>query len=343
MSGRALALACGLLLVCGSLLAQPPGCTHEGDAAFRFGWGMTYAGWSGYIPPPGHYNLVAVNGPDTTWGPPGGTLVYKLGPYNATAWQPQLCTAQDTFCFDVSSTHGWTIVCNPVAGTAMVLPAGGYLWTQNVTIQIPCNATIGSYEMVVAGCYYANSLGACDPTCLDCADPNTRPLNNTKFYSKDTLYVRVNTPHPTFPPVILQDTLSFAGEGMPQRDVPFSLCNQDPCLDVEYGYHIWSMGHIGGAISTYDTVAVSAGKCTDVYGIINTNGYASGTLDTLHIVAWTLEEPALYDTCVQRLLIIALCGTCPVPLLTAPVVAILALALILAAALFMRRRAASRP
>jgi hypothetical protein len=301
---------------------------------------MYAAGMGSYTPPPGHYNLVAVNGPDTTCGVPGDTLRFKISPYNATAWLPGLCTAQDTFCFDVSSEHGWTFVCKPVAGTPEVVPAGGYLWYQTVTIHIPCNATVGSYERVVAGCYYVNNLGVCDPACPDCADPNVRPANHTTFYSKDTLYVRVDTRPLVYPPVILQDTLTLVEERQSKAYIPFSLCNQDQCIPMDIGYRIRSSGHVGPPIDMSDTVQVLAGKCTDVFGIINAASAIACTYDTLRIVAWSCAPTPLYDTCAQVVHVVALCCA---PVFTAPVIAVLVLALILAAALFMRRRAAGRP
>jgi len=340
MSTRILALACGLLFACGSLLAQPPGCTHEGDVAFRFGWGMYTAGMSPYTPPPGTYNLVAVNGPDTTWGAPGDTLRFKVAPYNATAWLPLLCTALDTMCYEVSSEHGWTFVCKPAAGTPQILPAGGYLWYQTVTIQIPCSAPVGSYEMVIGGCYYTNSLGECDPTCPDCADPNVRPSNHTSFYSKDTLYVQVLPALPPPAPTILQDTLTLVEARQPMAYIPFSICNLDQCSPMVAGYHISSRGHIGPPMSVSDTVQVQPGKCMDVFGILNAASSLACVFDTLTIVAWSCAPAPLYDTCVQ---VVHVVSPCCIPVLTAPVLAVLALALILAAAVFIRRRAATRP
>jgi hypothetical protein len=64
------------------------------------------------------------------------------------------------------------------------------------------------------------------------------------------------------------------------------------------------------------------------------------TYDTLTIIVWSLAGPTIwYDTCVQRVHVVT---PVPVPLFTVPVVTILVLALILAAAVFMRRRAVSR-
>jgi hypothetical protein len=345
MMKRACAVAVAFLLVSGSLIAQtpPPGCSWEGDPAFRFGWGALYAGWPGYAPPPGNYHghgAPGNAGPDTTHGTPGAALVFKLAPYSAAcSWQPAGCKDPDTFCFEISDNLGWTIVCTPVPGTLYAM-ACGYLWTQNVKITIPCSATPGTYDRVVGTVTYANNAGTCDVTCGDCNDPNIRPADGFFYYSKDTLFVRVDTPIPDQPPVILQDTMMWIERGQSQAHIPFSICNADSCSATDVGYHIWSLGHIGPAINTHDTVSVAAGKCRDVYGIIDASQAPTGTYDTLHIVAWTCSITPLYDTCVQRVVLIALCGDCAVPLFTTPVVTILAIALILAAALFMRRRAA---
>ena len=338
----AFAVGLVLLFASGSLMAQPPGCTWEGDPAFRFGWGATYAGWIGYVPPPGNYHghgAPGNAGPDTTHGVPGYALVFKLGPYNAaSSWLPTgYCKAADTLCFEIQDNLGWTITCNPVPGTLFALSGPGYLWTQNVTITIPCSATPGTYDRIIAICAYMNNAGNCDISCGDCADPNTRPADGFFYYSKDTLFVKVDPPVATRPPVILQDTLTMVEGGQSKAHIPFSICNSDSCSATDMGYHIWSLGHIGPAIGVYDTVSVAAGKCRDVYGIINAGEAFACTYDTLHIIAWTCATTPLYDTCVQCVHVVEMCC---LPLFTAPVVTILAIVLILAAALFMRKRAA---
>jgi hypothetical protein len=297
------------------------------------------AGQDVIVPPPGHYNLVAVNGPDTTWGVPGQPLKFRVAPYNATAWAPFLCVGEDSLCYDVGSQHGWTITTDPPAGELFDLPAGGYLWPQVVTIKIPCNATIGSYERVIGSCLYTNAAGVCDPGCADCSDPDTRPANNTKWYSSDTLYVHVLPAPPPPAPSILQDSLTLVDAGQTQAYIPFSICNGDQCFAYDITYQIVSKGHVGSAINTTATVNVAAGSCLDVYGIINAGSATECTLDTLTMICWTAVETPLYDTCVQLIHVVA---PVPVPLFTVPVVTILVLALILAAAVFMRRRAVSK-
>jgi len=340
---KAIFLALGILLVASAIAqAAPPGCTWEGDPSFRFGWGAIYAGWPGYTPPPGNYHGggAAGNwGQDTTWGVPGQSLVYKLGPYYAAcSWLPGTCTDTDTLCFEIADNLGWTIVCNPVPGTLYELDCG-YLWTQNVTITIPCSATVGAYDRVIGTVTYANNAGNCDITCGDCADPNTRPADGFFYYSDDTLWVHVLPAPPPPAPVILQDTVTYVEQGQTQAYVPFSLCNDDQCFGVTMGYTLVSKGHVGPALNINTSVLVPAGKCVDVYGIIDAGTAAICTWDTLTIIAWTPAPGALYDTCVQRIHVVE---QSTVPLFTVPVVTILVLALILAAAVFMRRRAVSK-
>jgi hypothetical protein len=340
---KAVFLALGILLVASGIVwAQPPGCTWEGDPSFRFGWGATYAGWAGYTPPPGYYHGggAAGNwGPDTTWGVPGQNLVFKVGPYaSAASWLPPSCKAIDTLCFEIADQLGWTIVCNPVVGTLYEL-AAGYLWTQNVTIIVPCSATPGSWNRIIGTVAYANNAGVCDVSCGDCNDPNVRPTDGFNYYSDDTLWVRVDPAPPPPAPVILQDTLTLVEQGQTQAYIPFSLCNDDQCFGVTMGYNIKSKGHVGAALNFTSSILVPPAHCVDVYGIINAGSGVICTYDTLTIIAWTPAPGALYDTCVQ---IIHVVEPRTVPLFTVPVVTILVLALILAAAVFMRRRAVSR-
>jgi hypothetical protein len=297
------------------------------------------------IPPPGVYNLVAVNGADTTWGVPGAALKYRVGPYNATAWRVSncsalvTCAALDTFAYDCASTHGWTIVGSPAIGTPTILDAGGYLWYQTVVVNIPCSATVGSYERVIASCNYTNFAGVSDPTCPDCNDPDCRPANMTHFYSSDTLYVHVLPAPPPPAPTILQDTLTLVEQGQTQAYIPFSLCNGDQCFAYDIGYTIKSKGHIGSALNLSGTVNVAGGKCVDVFAIINASVATPCVHDTLTAICWTVVATPLYDTCVMVLHVVE---PSTVPLFTVPVVTILVLALILAAAVFMRRRAVSK-
>jgi hypothetical protein len=203
---------------------------------------------------------------------------------------------------------------------------------------VPCTATPGTYQVIAKNAYH--NAGACAPECGDCNDPNLRPGDGLNYYNSDTLYIKVVNPPAIIPLSILQDSLTLVDQGQTQAYVPFSICNADACFPA-FNYNIKSKGHFGPAINTSGSVSVPGGDCVDVYGVIN-----AGTpvvicdYDTLTIIAWG-GRPAwfMYDTCVQ---IVHAVSAEPVPLFTVPVVTILVLALILAAAVFMRRRAVSK-
>jgi hypothetical protein len=91
----------------------------------------------------------------------------------------------------------------------------------------------------------------------------------------------------------------------------------------------------GFRLNAGGSVSVSGGECKDIYGIVDAGTAITCTYDTLSIVVWSTTPPALYDTCVQ---VIHVVEPTSVPMFTPPVVAILVLALILIAAIFMRRR-----
>ena len=318
--------ALALLLMVGIVLAQPPGCTWEGDPALRYGFGQ-----GDNLP----YNQP---GNDFANIYPGATLTFTLAPYNATAWQPFACTALDTLCFHAVSLQGWTLSADPPMGELVELPAGGYIWWQEISITAPCDANIGDKDTLIASCAYANNAGVCAPECGDCADPNIRPATGLKYYNADTLIVTIVAAPASI--AILQDTLSFIGQGQPQAYIPFSVCNENECApSTDYIYNITSRGHVGAPINTIDTVSVPGGDCREVYGVISASTAVACAFDTLAIVAWSADEPVVYDTCVQVVHVISACAPC-IPVFTPAVAAILVLALLAAAAAFMRRRAA---
>jgi len=301
-------------------------CFWEGDPALRYGW--NYLDGLPYNQP----------GPDyaTTWA--GGSITRTLGPYNAAAsWLPAGCHAIDTLCFEAVSQHGWTLTGDPAFDYQLIL-GPGYFWYQDVTITAPCSAHIGDQDMVIARCVYVNHAGVCDFTCGDCHDPDTCPADGLFYYSADTLYVTIVASPPAALGIV-QDTLTLVERGQTQAYIPFQICNQDECApSTRHDYNIKSRGHVGAALNTTGFVMVPGGECRDVYGVLNAGTTPICTHDTLTIIVWT-GSPAVYDTCVQRVHVIA---PLTVPLFTAPVVTILVLALILAAAVFMRRRAVSR-
>lgn len=321
-------LALTLLLTPVVAFAQPAGCSWEGDPCLRYGWGQ------------GDGLPFNQPGPDSVTAFAGQTLIYNLAPMNMTlaTYTGGGCTALDTLCFELYETNGWGIACDPPVGTPEELPAGGYIWWQEVALTIPCDASVGDVDTLIALVAYTNIAGVCAPECGDCFDPNVRISNGQAYYNADTLYVTVVTSPPAL--AILQDTLTLVDRGQTQAYVPFTICNQDDCAPPTlYGYNITSVGGPRiSAINTTASVTVGGGACKDVYGIIDAGLALACDYDTLTIVVWT-PEPVVYDTCVQ---VIHVIEPEPVPLFTVPVVTILVLALILAAAVFMRRRAVSR-
>jgi hypothetical protein len=320
-------LAClALVFLPGIAMAQTKGCGWDGDPSFRYGWNSL--------------DKLPFNqpGPDYADIYAGGSITREIGPYNsASTWLPSGCKGMDTLCCHVWSKGGWTINGNPALDQAVILPGPGYLWYQNVTITAPCGVTVCDYDTVIAQVAYWNTfLGACDPACGDCHDPNIRPTDGLKYYSKDTLIIHVVEAPPAL--AVFQDTLTLVARGQSQSSVPFSICNQDPCApSTEYAYHITSRGHIGAPINTTNTVSVPGGDCKDVYGVIDAGSALSCTYDTLTIIAWSAGQPVVYDTCVQ---VVHCIESCCVPVFTSAVGAILILALVLAAAFFTWRRVA---
>jgi hypothetical protein len=205
---------------------------------------------------------------------------------------------------------------------------------------VPCNAVLGSYNQFIMQINASATNGAC----IDCGDIGTEPnLRNCTtgdpctrvMYRADTLFVHIVEAPPAL--AVLQDTLTLVERGQTQAYIPFQICNQDECAGtITHNYNIKSKGHIGTAINTSGSVGIPGGECRDVYGVLNAGTTAICTYDTLTIIVWV---GTAYDTCVQRVHVIT---PLAVPLFTAPVVTILVLALILAAAVFMRRRAVSR-
>ena len=332
-----------VLLVPGIVLAQPPGCSWAGDPYLRYGWVCGDAGpcncnIPGWNPPStgapcaaGHYYP---NGFDTVDAYAGLQLAMDVAPAN------HILDQVDTFCIRIFGyPAGWTFSGNPALGAPVELP-GGYMWWQTIYINVPCNVVVGSYNRVIVQQNYL----ALDLTCNDCGDnqiPNRRPCTSVDrctnvMYREDTLFVHIIATPPAL--VILQDTLSFVGRGQTQAYIEFEICNQDECAPLtRHDYNIKSRGHIGPAINTTSFVNILGGECREVYGILDAGTAPACTYDTLTIIAWA-GSPAVYDTCVQRVHVVV---SCCVPLFTAPVVAILVLALILAATVFMRRRAVS--
>lgn len=245
----------------------------------------------------------------------GSTNSYTLGPAN---YSPDYA---DTFCLHVFDTQGWTID-GPDLDVCFTLDPYTYAGI-DVDITAPCTASIGDKDTVYAIEALCDDTLACR---IDCSPTDA-----------DTMILEVVPAPPAL--YITQDTLWYVEQGNTSAYIPFSICNGDPCAPpTDYGYNITSLGTVGSAINVSDTTTANGGECTTVYGVINAGSASVGDKDTLTIIAWSVDTPIVYDTCVQAIEVIS---PVPVPLLTAPVIAVLILALVLAAAVFLRRRARS--
>jgi hypothetical protein len=255
---------------------------------------------------------------------PGDTM--EVFPGEITTWNLATCTdGGDTFCYWLGGSVGWTIAGSEECAH---LDESGCWWFpgQGIDLQAPCAGVVGEYDTVYL------IVGVC------CEDyPEAGDCTPYEAHDTTTEYFHYIAPPPALS--ILQDTLSYVDAGLSIAYVPFALCCTDFCQNPDYGYVITSKGSIGGSINVTDTVAVAGGGCTTVYGAINASAAIECDYDTLTIIAWETAEPFTYDTCVQ---IVHAISPQPVPLFTAPVVTILVLAMILAAAVIMRRRAVSR-
>jgi len=332
-------LALALLLVPGFVMAQTPSyCTTNGDPVLRYGF--HHLNLDVVAQPAGTYNQP---GPDFENMVAGQTMTYliALGDAGDAGSIPGcgFTAAPDTFCSSATSKRGWVIVGDPPLGAMQINSGGaGYVMYDEVSITVPCSATPGVIDTFIFREHYWNTKNnACAPECPDCINPNLR--SGVKYYNADTLIITVVASPPALG--VLQDTLTLVDRGTTSAYVPFTICNQDECAPPTlFSYNIRNKGVTGRipVINQSGSTTVVGGNCKDVYGIIDAGLAQACDYDTLTIIAWT-PEPAVYDTCVQ---VIHIIEPEPVPLFTVPVVTILVLALILAAAVFMRRRAVSR-
>jgi hypothetical protein len=268
----------------------------------------------------------------------GETVCWTIGPANF-GFVSATCPDPDTFCVDVVETAGWLCSADPPLGECTILDPG-YLWWQEICICVPCDAQTCEYDTIIATMAYCYWCGDdtlfCAPECGDCENPNW--YGGNPYYSSDTVIVHVIDPPPAL--VIEQPDSTNVGAGQTAAYIPFQICNADPCaLPTDYGYCITSVGSVNiPAIVQCDTITVSGGECAAIYGVIDAGTALECEYDTLTIIAWTIVPPIIYETCWQWIHVVEE----EVPLFTTPVVTILVLAMILAAAVFMKRRAASR-
>jgi hypothetical protein len=274
----------------------------------------------------------------------GESICWLLGPANF-GFQGY-CPAPDTFCMHITEQQGWVSLIAPPIDEAHLLDPG-YLWWQDLCIEVPCEAIVCTYDTIIAQMAYVywcgdtimggDPLFFCATECIDsCMDPNIH-YGDPKPQI-DTIILHVMESPPALN--ILQPDTTLVGEGQTAAYIPFQVCNDDFCAPpTDYGYRITSQGSANiTPITMTDTVSVPGGECLDVYGILDAGAAIDCEYDTLTIIAWTLDPIPYYDTCGQVIHVIG--GV--VPLFSMPVVTILVLAMILAAAVIMRRRAASK-
>ena len=330
-------LALAALLVPGIVLAQPPGCTWNGDPCIRLGW-------SGVTQPGIDYRNIL----------PGQTLNFTIRVQNAYAMDPPFvggwplscntaCDVLDTFCTEYSVRQGATVTCVEGFDVPYELPSC-YAYDHHIGVKAAggCNAVVGSKDTIIVRMVYAKGEPAedCAPECGDCQDPDLRGYGaaQRRLYNADTLIITVVAP--TANPIkITQPDSTEVDFGATQAYIPFIIGNAWDCFRG-FGFNIKSEGNIGPAIDTTGTVTIIGGEEKLIHAILDAGTAPVCTYDKLTILVWSLAGPTIwYDTCVQ---IVHVVEPVPVPLFTVPVVTILVLALILAAAVFMRRRAVSR-
>jgi hypothetical protein len=266
----------------------------------------------------------------------GQTLCYEKLFVNASYWEDcGLSSVMDTFCIHGYTTGGWEVTGDVDLCFEMDPGYGDYY---DICVTAPCEVSICDYDTlyVMAGYCYSCFKGVyCAPECPDACEPF---FAGPAYSSLDTLVFHIVQAPPAM--YIMQDSLYFVDQGQTAAYVPFLLCNGDPCAPpTTYGYNIVQKGHIPGPGTVGGTKDVAGGECEPVYMVLDAGTALVCTYDTLTIIAWTTTPPILYDTCVQ---LVHVKEPSEVPLFTAPVVTILVLAMILAAAVFMRRRAVSR-
>lgn len=284
---------------------------------------------------------------------PGGTINVIAGEtwcdhlYAANFyWASTLCSTGliDTFAVVTSDVQGWPITNlfgddTDAEGVCVILDDNEGVWyfEVGVCITVPCEALVGDLNTFTCQMAYCDE-GVAAPDSGDCEDPNIRS-GPVECYSTITQDFEVVASPPAL--YILQDTLYYVEQGQTAAYIPFSVCNGDACAPpTDYDFVITSLGNVGAALNQTGTAsAVAGGTCSDVYGIVDAGTALVCTFDTLTIVVWDAGVGSIYDTCVQAIHVVE---PVPVPLFTAPVVTILVLAMILAAAVIMKRHAVSK-
>jgi hypothetical protein len=251
----------------------------------------------------------------------------------------------DTICMDLSDKGviPWTLSTDwPSAWDLSYVPGlqadqtwmmSGYYWPCVITVEIPCTGvTVGMVDTIWATMGFVNADFDCEYIGSACP---------TGFYGDAGMVVyqafEVVAPPPSV--TIYQDSLYYIEEGLASGYIPFGIANDNFCFPLSnFDYVITSKGHVGPTINDSGSGSVAAGELVTVYTIMDASGATACDYDTLTIIAWNASAGD-YDTCVQ---IIHVIEPAAVPLFTAPVVTIMVLAMILAAAVIMRRHAVSK-
>jgi hypothetical protein len=312
---KKLALLLALLLVPGIIYAQPC-CTYEGDPALYVDFGEDT------------HDMIA-----------GETYCWTVGPCNF-GFVSALCPDPDTFCVHAWDTQGWTVIGDPPLGDCYLLDPG-YLWWQDICLTAPCTAVPCDYDTLYIQMFCCDETIVCRTDCPEtCEDPNW--YSGSPFYSSDMVIVHIVPSPPAL--YIEQDSVYYVEQGQTAAYVAFTICNGDACADPNaYGYVISCTPLVGTLCTGFPqmgtTDPILGGECGDIYAIVDAGAANEGDKAELEIIAWDDLTGTVYDTCVQ---IVEIIEPIPVPLFTTPVVTVLVLAMILAAAVILRRRAASR-
>ena len=231
-------------------------------------------------------------------------------------------------CMEIEDTNGWInagyIIINEGPGV-FGLPGNGCWGYFPASLTFSCDTPKNQSVTI----YFIAALADTNFDCrTDCAPTDTFAL---------TVYV--DTPPDLRELVVYQDSITYVDQGQTAAYIPFQICydNPDLCAEaVDVEYNIVSTGTVGPAINTLDTVTVAPGDCETVFGVIDAGAASICDYDQLTITAHVISDPSLADTCVQ---VIHVVEPLPVPFLTAPFIAVFVLALVLAAAVFLRKRA----
>lgn len=262
-----------------------------------------------------------------------------------------VCTAAlDTFAVVTSDIEGWAITNTYLAyepmgvegedaeGMCYIVDDNGtdpWYFVVELCISVPCSASVDDVNTFYAQMAYCDVTMTAQPDSGDCGDADYSGVPNSPYQEQDFLVVES-------PPAlyILQDSLYYVEQGQTAAYIPFSICNGDACAPATiYDYAIVSLGNVGPVVDiTGTTPGILGGECGDVYGVVDAGTADVCTFDELTIIAWD-QAGTVYDTCVQLIHVVE---PVPVPLFTAPVVTILVLAMILAAAVIMKRHAVSK-